>query len=80
MNLVSTAGGITLGTSGTSTIGFFGAIAVQQHATNGNVAPGLSGDAVTRGSTFTGGSGSEAYTIGDIVLALKNIGLLAKGA
>jgi hypothetical protein len=60
-------------------IGFYGLTPVAQHNSNDNVAPGLTGDAVTRGSTFTGGVGTEAYTIGDVIRALKNVGLLAKG-
>jgi len=35
------------------------------------------GTAVLAGSTFTGGTGASAYTIGDLVLALKNFGMLA---
>lgn len=35
------------------------------------------GTTVTNNSTFNGGVGSSSYTIGDIVTALKNLGLIA---
>lgn len=66
--------------SGTAAmIGFLGATAVVRQNTTGTTqqtAAG-SGAAVKVDSTTTGGTGSTAYTVGDIVLALKNYGLLA---
>lgn len=59
-------------------IGFFGANAVVQPATTGTSTGFTAGAGtnVTHLSTFTGNSGSAAYTIGDIVLALKQLGLM----
>lgn len=60
-------------------IGFLGATPVSRQNTTGT-ATGFTAGAgtnVTDQSTFTGGSGSTAYRISDIVLALKNYGLLA---
>lgn len=50
---------------------------VQQSGT-GNVSTGAAGSTTTvfLNTTYTGGVGSTAYTVGDIVLALKNYNLL----
>lgn len=60
-------------------IGVFGAAAVAQQGATGNATVTTAGstNTVFRNTTFTGGSGSTAYTIGDIVLAMKNFGWLA---
>lgn len=59
-------------------IGFFGATPVAQQSTTGNVAVAAVGstNAVFRNTTFIGASGT-AYTVGDIVVALKALGILA---
>ena len=59
--------------------GFFGATPVAQPSTTGTTTGFTSGSgtAVLDDSTFTGDTGSTAYTIGDVVKALKDLGLLA---
>lgn len=59
-------------------VSFFGATAVSQ-PTAAAVTAGFTagaGTAVKDDSTFTGNTGSTAYTIGDIVKALKTLGLI----
>lgn len=66
--------------SGTAAkLAFFGSTAVVQPATTGTTTGFTTGTgtAVFYDSTFTGNTGTAAYTIGDIVLALKQLGLLA---
>ena len=71
--------GTVLG-DGTSSdkVGFFDATPVAQQATTGTTTgfTAGSGTAAKDDSTYTGNTGSAAYTVGDIVLALKNLGLL----
>lgn len=62
-----------------SSIGFYGGSAVSQpsaHGTTTGFTAG-SGTAMNSASTSTGGSGASAYTFGDVVLALKQLGLIA---
>lgn len=60
-------------------IGFYSATPVAQPSTTGT-ATGFTagtGTAVREDSTFTGGTGTKAYRISDIVKALKDLGLMA---
>ncbi len=60
-------------------VGLYGTGAVVQYATTGT-STGFTaggGTTATSTSTFTGNTGSAAYTVGDIVRALKLIGLMA---
>ncbi len=59
-------------------IGFFGASVVSQQGSGiGSNFTANSGTAMNSASTSTGGTGSSAYTFGDVVRALKNLGLFA---
>jgi hypothetical protein len=62
----------------TGPIGLFDAEPVAQQATTGTTTgfTAGAGTAVLDDSTFTGDVGTAAYTIGDVVLALKNLGIL----
>jgi hypothetical protein len=59
-------------------IGLFGVIPAVQPQSTGNTSGHTPGDGatVTVDSTFTGGIGSTAYTLGDTVRALKQMGML----
>ena len=61
-------------------VAFYGSATVAQPSSTGETTGWTSGggaNAVMDASTFTGNSGSTAYTIGDIVKHLKALGLIA---
>jgi len=62
------------------TMAFFDVTPVAQQSTTGTTTgftANASANAVYNESTWTGGTGTKAYTVSDIVLALKHYGLLA---
>lgn len=77
--VVNATTGTKIGTATSQKLGFFNATPVIQPATTGTVTgfTAGAGTAVLDDSTFTGNTGAAAYTIGDIVRALKGLGLLA---
>lgn len=76
----TTGNGARIAGNNAQKLGFWGATPVVRLATNGE-ANGYLGNAATNtnAGTFTanGNSGSSAYTLGDVVKAMKQYGLLA---
>jgi hypothetical protein len=77
--VLGTTNGTSIGTSASQKLSFYGATPVARPNTTGTIAGFTvsTGTTVVSGSTFTGNIGSTAYTIGDIVNALKRLGLLS---
>jgi len=75
----NTGTGTKIGTGTTQKIGFWNVAPVAQYATTGTLTGFTAGTTtpVLDGSTFTGNTGATAYTIGDIVRALKLAGIMA---
>jgi hypothetical protein len=76
---VGTGTGTKIGTATTQKLAFYNSTPVVQPNTTGTTTgfTAGAGSAVDSAATFTGNTGSTAYTIGDIVKALKTLGLLA---
>lgn len=70
-------GGVNVNNGG-APLGFYGATPIGQPTGTGTSAgfTANTGTPVLSGSTSTGGVGSTAYSLGDIVAALKNLGLI----
>jgi hypothetical protein len=74
-----TAQGSMVASQANQKLGFWGVTPVVQPATAGTTTgfTAGAGSTVVSGSTFTGNTGISAYTIGDVVRALKTAGLMA---
>lgn len=70
--------GINIGIAATDKVGFYGATPVVRPTTTGNVTGFVagSGTASKSDSVWAGSTGSTAYTVGDLVDALKKLGIL----
>lgn len=70
--------GTVMGQSVTDPISFYGAAPTAQTTPSGNVHTVAAGSvtSVFVNTTFDGSIGSTAFTVGDIVAALKTLGLL----
>ncbi len=73
------ATGTKIGTATTQLLGFYNATPIAQPAANTDTTTGAAGSstAVYLNTTFTGASGTAAFTLGGVITKLKALGLLA---
>ncbi len=76
--VLNTTTGTKIGTATTQKLSLWGVAPVVQYATTGTVIghTGGGGTALTHSDTFTGNTGATAYTVGDLVRALKFVGAI----
>ncbi len=74
-----TTTGTKIGTAASQLLALWGATPVAQPATTGTTGGHtiVGGNGVSEADTFDGALGGAAYTVGDVVLALKRAGILA---
>jgi len=78
--VLSTTTGTKIGTATNQLLGFYNQTPIARPSSTGVTTNGFtqgSGNNVHPSSTFTGGIGTNAYTISDVVAHLKSLGLLA---
>lgn len=77
--ILGTSTGTKIGTSTSQKLAFFNSSPLAQPSSTGQTAgfTAGSGSAAKDDSTYTGGTGTKAYTVGDLVKHLKNLGLIA---
>jgi hypothetical protein len=78
--VLSTTNGTKIGTATNQLLGFYNQTPIAQPSTTGVTTNGFtqgSGNNIHPNSTFTGGIGTNEYTISDIVAHLKSLGLIA---
>lgn len=78
---VPQADGHQVGKTAAALVGFWGATPIAQPGSPAGNVHTVAAGSVTNvfvNTTFDGSIGSSAYTVGDIVVALKNAGILAQ--
>jgi hypothetical protein len=78
--VLSTTTGTKIGTATNQLLGFYNQTPIARPSSTGVTTNGFtqgSGNNIHPASTFTGGIGTNAYTISDIVAHLKSLGLIA---